>query len=348
MKKNKKYFAIILLIISMFITSCEDDPVKPKIPPALDTIDVYDWTIDTIYGYNCGIVYAADSDNVFISAYPKPLYYNGSTYQPMNLMDPLYISLSIAGYDKDNVFFGGGISGTYWGDPVLKKWTSGNIDSYTLTGDSGVGITRIFIEGTDECWFSTTERYKVYHFNGGTFDSYTLDSGCRAATFFKDISGTLYAFAIKPLGMYDVEHSYFRFSNESFQLFGRDTVTQTSEISYYGPFVCGRDLLRSGRNSIFYFNGSGWEKLCNTLNFRPYMLDGISKDNFLCYGQSQAGPWEIYTWNGANWKRERNRNIYHYLADATISITNTTVEIILFVSGGLNYHLRGKLKKEGI
>jgi hypothetical protein len=87
--------------------------------------------------------------------------------------------------------------------------------------------------------------------------------------------------------------------------------------------------------------------LCATPNFHPFLIAGISKENLVCYGQSALtnGPWEIYTWAGTSWKQERSNNIFHGLADPAISVTNTTVELILSISGGLNYHLRGKLKK---
>jgi hypothetical protein len=340
--------SLLLLLAAMIISSCSDDTTGPSGNNGIivDTIDTYDWTIDTIFCYNCGNVYSADSNNVFIAAYPAPLHFDGINYKRIDLMDPSFICQGVAGYDKDNIFFGGGISGTYWGDPVLKKWTKGNIVSYTLTGDSGITIADIFVEGPEECWLSTSEKHRVYHFESGSIKSYPLDSGTRISIFYKDVYANLFAFPIKLLNETDYEYFYYRLYNDTFQLLSKDTVTQTSEM-YLGTFRCGADFLRRGRKSILCFDGERWVTLCVTLGFHPFLIAGDSKENIVCYGQSTLGngPWGIYTWNGTNWKQERSKYIFHGLADPAISVTNTTADIILFISGGLNYHLRGKLKK---
>jgi hypothetical protein len=273
------------------------------------------------------------------------LHYNGQTYEPIDLLDPTFNSDNVAGSDKNNLFFGGSKEGTYYGDPVLKKWSYGAVNSYTLTGDSGVAVADIFVEGPEQCWLSTKERYKLYHLENGILTPYQLDSGCKGSYFFKDQLNNLFAFPILPLSMYDREIRYYKFTNGSFQLIGRDTITQQSELWYIYQ-RCGKDILRQGQHGVYFFNGSNWEKVCSTEDFKPFWLAGTSKDNFVCYGETSSGSWEIYTWNGVRWKRERNKYIFRLFANIDVSSTSTTIDMLLGID--LNYLLRGKLKKQSM
>ncbi len=335
-----------LIVLTYLFSSCSDDnPIKTTPPnTSLDTSNIYDWELDTIYGYNCENVYTADSNNVFISAYPAPLYYNGRTYTELNMQDPLFICDYPAGYDKDNVFFGGGKSGTYLGDPILKKWTYENVSSYTLTGDSGVGIRDIFVEGKEECWISTLERYKVYHFNAGILTAYPLDSGQRGSVFYRDNSGVLYAVSPKFLNSSNSLLREYRFENGEFQAVRMDTVSN-SEMAVGGT-RCGSDILITKEQEIMYFDATKWLKLCDAPVSAPYSnIGGVSKDNFVAFGKSDIGPWQIYAWDGNKWTIEGSKNIYHYFAPgANISATQTDVNIIFNLDSGISIHMSGKLK----
>ena len=335
-----------LIILTFLFSSCSDDnpvtPVKPS--TALDTSNLYDWKLDTIYGYNCDFVYTADSNNVFISAYPAPLYYNGQTYTELNMQDPLFICDYPAGYDKDNVFFGGGKSGTYLGDPILKKWTNGNVVSYTITGDSGVAIRDIFVTGKEECWVSTQERYKIYHFNSGEITPYSLDSGQRGSVFCVNNSGALLAISVKfQNDSYSILRVY-TFDNGSFSTVSLDSVN--TMFMSPGCTRSGNDILYTGEKEIIYFNGTTWIKLCDAPVSSPFSnIGGVSRNNFISYGKPDSGPWQIFVWNGNKWTIEGGANIYHYYAlGANVNVKDKNINIIYNVGAGISIHMKGILK----
>jgi hypothetical protein len=109
MRKNHITLFLALISLAFLITSCKDDPyilVKPPQPPTpTDTADWYTWRAIEVGGYLFDM-YVADSNNIYITS-GGALFYNGQTFQYINLQDPDFRVLRIRGYDKNNVFFWG-------------------------------------------------------------------------------------------------------------------------------------------------------------------------------------------------------------------------------------------------
>jgi len=116
-----KFLIIVSILQTFLFISCKDDPVTIKPPPDTTAIndDVYIWDMKVIHGYLRGC-YAADTENVYINQGYNLLKYNGDTIVDIPLNDPGFGMFGIDGYDKNNVFIGGGyfVNGS---NPILKK-----------------------------------------------------------------------------------------------------------------------------------------------------------------------------------------------------------------------------------
>lgn len=346
LKINLYKASLLLLFFALCISYCSCSDTPTSISTSSNNVDTsykYTWTIDTVSGYYSEDIYTADSNDVFVTG-TSPLFYNGTTYTQINMMDPSFFCNRVIGYDKNNLFFGGGTTGATLGDPIIKKWTNGNISSHTLVADSGEGISDIFVVGADECWIATNSSSKVYHLNAGNLTLYNLDRGQNEGSFFRDALGNLFVFARKSLGGDDFEVNYYKFGNNSFQLIKSEQLNLNNILLFYRR--CGENMLSSRPDGIYYFDGSKWVKLCETQHFKVHRIEGNSLNNLICYGQSDALPWQIYIWNGLKWTMEGNENIYHYLGASSTQISSyqNYVNMILNTTEGSCIHLKGKLK----
>ena len=342
-KKVLQNYSIYLILFPVFLfLACKEDSVSIQNPPQqIDTIDRYEWAIDTIYGYAFNNLYVADSNNVFITSPLSLVYYNGETYSPISVNDPDFRFSNVKGFDWNNVFAGGNRVNS--STPVLKKVENTSVSSFEITGDTGGTISGIFPNGPNQSWLSISESNTVYFFNSGLFIPYALDSGVREGSFFRDSLNTLYYIGIKPFSTYNFRFYFYKYVNNYFELINIDSINSGTEL--YGFFMkCGSDLVALGRTSIYYFANGGWEKLCNTPEFLPITICGSSKNHLVCYGQTSDITGAIFTWDGEKWHEEKSQMIpdkFYYAVRSTM--VNGRVNIIVSdnFNLGRSYHLKG-------
>ncbi|HMQ99670.1 MAG TPA: hypothetical protein PKE39_11660 [Ignavibacteria bacterium] len=346
-KKVLQNYSIYLILFPVFLfLACKEDPTSPNPPPVIiDTVDRYEWSMDTIYGYAFNNLYVADSSNIFITSPLSLVYYNGETYSSISINDPDFRFVGVKGFDKNNVFAGGNRVNS--STPVLKKVENTSVSSYDITGDTGGTISGIFVEGPNQSWLSISESNTIYFFNSGLITPYTLDSGVRSGGFFRDSLNILYYIGMKLYPNDNFRFYIYEYINDYFNLVNIDSINTISEL--YGAItICGSDFIAMGRTSIYYFTNDRLEKLCNTPNFLPIKICGSSKNHLVCYGQTSDITGAIFTWDGEKWHEEKSQIIpdkFYYAVRSTM--VNGRVNIIISdnFNLGRSYHLKGVPKK---
>ena len=219
----------------------------------------------------------------------------------------------IDGYDRENVFIGGGydISGSH---PILKKIQNGSIISYTITDDNGKQIYDVLCMGTDEAWVSTHRSNYIYMFRGGNFERYQLGDSVFNSYLFKDVSGQLFCFGSRTSYVLDTGtirysealHTY-KFVNDTFLFVRVDTVYSPYTGTHKSFFLnrCGTDLMMTQSNefAVIRFNGNNWENYLQYPPEAPFPLShigGISKDYLIVFASYNGS---MYIWNG-NYNKE--------------------------------------------
>jgi hypothetical protein len=299
----------LLILLCIILYSCKDDVVtSPPPPPTPVNDDAYAWDMKIVHGYLRGI-YAADTENVYVNQGYNLLKFNGDTLVDFPLNDPGFALYGMDGFDKNNVFVGGGYDVT-GGNPILKKIQNGVVISYTIANDNGRHISDVFCTGPDEAWISTERSNKVYRFSGGFLEGFDLDDSVYYSYFFKDVSSQLFSFGMRrsyfilngTLKYSELLYIY-KFNNTNFQKLRIDTI--------YSPYTglkktiflnrCGADLMMS--IPLLRFTGSDWEVYPGyppEQNFILTHIGGVSKDSLLMFCSNYG---IMYIWNGA-WNKE--------------------------------------------
>ncbi|RPI15043.1 MAG: hypothetical protein EHM58_15050 [Ignavibacteriae bacterium] len=309
-KQHKTYFALCLIFIlqTFLFISCKDDPVTPVTPPAQDTINSYDWSIVDVGGILVDL-YVADSTNIYLNTGTIPDYYNGYIVEPFDLQDPTFILNSINGFDKNNIYFGGG-NPSATKNPALKKYSNGQISTYTIQSDSTYYIGHILVEGANKAWIGTQGGNHVYLFENSIFTEYNLNDTILYPYFFKDSLGTLYLFAIKKEGA-DEYLAIYKHVGDVFEFVRKDLINYSAQM-YPLLYECGSILVKTSDrdfNKLYYFNGFDWIYYMTT-DFEISKLGGYSRNKLIAL--------DIYTniwlYNDEHWVKEDsvNLNIYGY------------------------------------
>ncbi|MDF0682405.1 MAG: hypothetical protein P0116_15725 [Candidatus Nitrosocosmicus sp.] len=311
--KNKlsiiKPFYIILFVVAFHFSCNDDNPSKSNLIYELDTNSRYEWSYDNLENSKMLDIYMADSSNIFLTGYPNPLYYDGTNYIDLNLNDAEFFPTSLEGYDKQNVYIGGGLSGKQ--TAILKKIQGKSIKSYEIPDRPAGRIEDILIHSENEVYLATDNSF-VYKLSSGFFTKYNVMEDSWWGMFYKDKFNDLYfindVFPSKNNNFYYKD--YYKLISDSFNLVMRDTVCMFCE-SDYSLFRCGEDLLKVN-NEISYFSDLKWIKICDTRlvtgeKLLPIKIAGKSKDYFVCYSSSVNSPGidGIFIWNG-KWSWEKN------------------------------------------
>lgn len=306
---NIRLLIIILLLFAFYFSCNDDNPLKNNLINELDTISRFDWKYDDIENSKMLDIYMADSSNIFLMGYPNPLYYNGTNYEDINLNDPDFFPTSLEGYNKQNVYIGGGLSGKRIA--VLKKIQEKTILSYEIPDRPAGRIDDILIQSENDVWLATDNSF-VYKLSAGTFTKYNVMQDSWWGIFYWDNINDLYFINdIYPKSSDHYYRDYYKLINDSFNLVLRDTVCMFCETDY-SLFRCGDDLLKVN-NEISYFRNLEWIKICDTKlttgeKLLPKKIAGKSKDYFVCYSSSVNSPGidGIFIWSDNNWSWERN------------------------------------------
>lgn len=312
--KNRSSILTPLFIIWCVVTlhfSCNDDnPSNSNLVSELDTNARYEWSYDNLENNKMIDIYMADSSNVFLAGYPNPLYYDGTKYIDLNLNDGDFFPTSLEGFNKDIVYFGGGLSGMQ--TARLKKLQDKAILSYDIPDRPAGRVEDILVQSENEVWLATDNSF-IYKLSSGVFTKYNVMVDSWWGMFYKDKFNDIYFMNdVYPAGRSEYYYKdYYKLINDSFNLVLRDTVCMFCETEY-SLFRCGEDLLKVN-NQISYFSDLRWITICDTRlstgeKLLPLEIAGKSKDYFVCYSSSVNSPGidGIFLWNGKSWSWERN------------------------------------------
>jgi len=331
--KKLKNILIPLVLLSIIFSACKDDPVSIKPPPTPTNDDMYTWETISLTGLLYD-VYATDTANVFINKKYMLMKYDGDTLNYISLNDPGFLMESIDGYDKDNIFLGGGYN-IINGNPILKKMQNGNFINYTITNDNGTSIWEVLCTGPNEAWVSTITSSYVYKFNAGSFEQYLLDDSVFYSRFFKDLMGNVYAFGICIKHLTDTGRSEvlmtYKLENNQFNLKRMDTLYSpyTGQQLSGEFFRCGADFIMvGGPKALSRFTGNNWEGIVGLPPEHQFIqshVGGTSKDFLILFA---AYNWLIYIWDG-EWHKEDSFHVafpaLDPLVDRTIIIKEPNV-----------------------
>ena len=341
----------LLALITLCLFSCSNDPITIEDPPgnpAIDTTELYQWSIDTIVGNNFYSMYVADTDNVFIAAKP-PLHFDGEKFNVIELNDPTFsVGGAIHGYDKNNVFIGGGRINNPYGPAEFKKVEGPNVTGYVIPGDSGVNIGSFLVQSPNQSWIGTSEWRWVYYFDNGTYTKYELDNGVMVGVIYKSPTNSLYVLGYSASSSNQYYTYMYKLINNTFFRIINDTITNDSEMRI-NTVRCGQDLIREGKTSLFYFDHDfeRWSLLCNTASFNPNGWGGISKERLTALGYGNDSKYHVYVYENSKWTLERNAIIpgHNSIVFSQIRELDDRLYIMINDYPGISYLLTGIRKK---
>jgi len=313
MKKLKSvpvyiFLTINYLFVSIFV-SCSSDIIEPNpIAQNIDTINYFNFRIDTLRSPLAAQFYIYDTNNVFYPSYDGNLYhYSDLSYQSISFNDPDFGPSTSNGYNNHSVFIGGFGNSGLTNNIKLKKFTGSSFESYDVQEDTNLLVRNLLVTGENQVWIVTFYN-SVYYFESGNFTKYLLDSAIYGRMFFKK-NGDVFLFAVNSL-QFDSSVNYtYKFNGSGFTLLTIDS--SHASLNYdlsTRIIICGQDIIRLAKSSLYYFDGNSWQFLCNT-NFQPFTLAGESKDNLVCYGSDNVTfSKEFYIRKDNKWYVESKRS----------------------------------------
>lgn len=298
MKLKLIIYILLNIAVIIFLSSCSEDPVKP--PPEekhIQVIDsnIFDWEFEMLPGYVIVGISVVDSNKIFLAGNPNTLYYNGTSFTIICQNSSDFSAECVTALDENNVYIGGNDNIFPVSSSKLKKWNGSSIEEIPFPLDSSHGIAYIYIEGINSIWLATNSN-KVYHYDGINITTYFIPiPSIYNPSVFKENNGNLFLFGLHPLSGGNDIHSTFKFENNTWQPVTQDTVNVTTELGIR-VLQCGNDILRNGRNKIFYFTGISWGNLIETPDIeQQYSISGPSINNFMIFGYHRIfGPKPIY------------------------------------------------------
>ena len=308
-KGNLKYcineLAIFLLLL--LASSCSDDPLTPQDPPGgIDTVEMYEWDIDTISGFLLYNIYVADSNNIFFEGPGgNMMYYDSKNYTAIPYNDPTFSSRSIDGFNENNVF----ISGVHYvspgpAKPSLKIWNGSGFQGYEFPNDTGQSMLNVTAVGYNKAWMHNVF-HDIYYFDNGNFTRYSVDSLLGGCVFYVSPNNETYLFSTgRGYMSYSINIGYKLIGNR-FEIIYVDSVSTYSNLTgvYFPskPFIFG-----GGYRAINIFNNNSWSLLCETANFYPDGVCSNTLNNLICYGESPSFWQDMFLWDGQKWSIEKN------------------------------------------
>lgn len=333
---GKLMLPLLVLVISVYLYSCNEKPTEPPPPPPPvvepDTVSRYIWTAHYTGLRGIIMVYAADTNYVYITTDSyKLLYWNGNNFGLYNLNDPNFFVANVYGYGKDVIFVSGWKTKYGQDLPFVKKITNGVISDIQLDTVETYIYDQLIL-GPDEAWFSSFITNAVYHYKNGNvkkYKSYTNDS-LITGVFYKNANNEIYLFQrqpdiINPKSLskeQKLQHmlerkSYgpgtmysFKFENDKFNLLSSQCYgAEDPDCFTILIFQCGNDaLMVSNIDKISVFNGYNWQRhsYLDSSNTSPQKIGGVSKDSLVIFTINYG---YLFTYNGTKWRIENNSPI---------------------------------------
>jgi hypothetical protein len=220
-----------------------------------------------------------------------------------------FVCTSIAGFDKNEVYLGGGNPLIDSSGAVLMIYNGSGFKYYAIPEDTSFQIANILVKDRTEAWL-VTGRNNVYRFQNGNFIKYRVDSVISYGKLFLSPTGELYLFSDHLACHADCVHNFaYKFENDHFQLISLDSTDANTQM-WNGVFLCGNDIIRLGLNNLFYHTGLEWLLVTGTGYFQPYNIGGRSKNDLVCYGMRPGYP-SMFLWNGTKLSMEKNFDLTH-------------------------------------
>lgn len=322
-KKNslKKLLLLIKCSVLIVIISCSDDVITNKEPPVIfDTVETYSWITDTISHYYLTNFDVVDSENIFFTSISAPsiFKYDGQSYNPIDLQDPIFRGNEVKAWDKNNIFVGGGHTGGIWLPAVMKILRDGIVYNYEVPDDSTVNIGSILLVDRDKAWLGCNENNIVYFFDNGNFIKHKVGVGEINNFFRKDSNGNLYLFSSKFIGNLPPFEIIFYMRKLVGNEFILVTVDSTFSSSGKHPDIqtCSNgDIVFSGKNNLYNVKNDNFEIIYSEtiINFGS-AIGGLSKDNLLIERdhRDEFPTRSSYIWNGNKLKVEKYLRFNYY------------------------------------
>lgn len=329
---RKIFSLLVTIMICVCLYSCNEKPTEPVPPPPPvvepDTVSRYIWTVYHTGLQDISMVYAADTNHVYIVWGPNLLYWDGTLFLPYYFNDPNFYVTNVYGFGK-NVIFVSGWKTKYGQDlPFVKKITNGIISDIQLDTVETYIYNQLII-GPDEAWFSSYLTNAVYHYKNGTvkkYNSYINDS-LNTGTFYINTNKEIYLFQRQTNGIQLNQSNKnkikkdlfernstgegtfysFKFENEKFNLLSSQCYS-ASDPNCFSILIaqCGNDaLMFSHTDKISIFNGYNWvmHSRFDSVNTSGSRMGGFSKDSLVAF-TINAGY--LYTYGGMKWRIENN------------------------------------------
>lgn len=328
---GKLMFPLLALIIYVWLYSCNEKPMEPPPPPPVvepDTVSRYIWTAYYTGLPDISMVYAADTNCVYIVWGQNLLYWDGTLFLPFYFNDPNFYVTNVYGYGKNVIFVSGGKTKNGQDLPFVKKITNGIISDIQLDTVETYIYNQLII-GPDEAWFSSYLTNAVYHYKNGTVKKYNshINDSLNTGTFYINANKEIYLFQRQTYG-FQLNRSNknqikkdlfernsagegtlysFKFENEKFNLLSSQCYSASDPNCFSILIVqCGNDaLMFSHTDKISIFNGNNWviHSHFDSVNTAASRMGGVSRDSLVAFTLN-AGY--LYTFGGVKWRIENN------------------------------------------
>ena len=105
---RKIFVILVTIMVCVYLYSCSEKPTEPVQPPpppvAPDTVSRYIWTAYYTGLPGISMVYAADTNYVYIVWGSNLLYWDGTLFLPFYFNDPYFYVSNVYGYGKNDIF----------------------------------------------------------------------------------------------------------------------------------------------------------------------------------------------------------------------------------------------------
>ena len=294
-----------MLSISLILTSCEQDPVKPMPPepgPGIIDSNVIDWEVDTLFQDRCvPSIFIADTNLMYIPTafYFIKIYNKKVSYK--SYQDNDFAAWCVSGADMNNVYFGGQ-SLSQSRKSKLKYFNGVNIKDINLPNDSVGRVNSFLVISSYDIWMSTSDTI-IYRYFNQSITSYKVtgvEGLVQPGFMFKDMFGNIF------LNIRGVNPNYpnsayvynFKYENDNWVKVSKDSIYQDWELRFYMGYS-DKGILYSGKAALYYFNESYWEKYIQINQNIHGILRGsaINQQNVLFNGTEGERDYFFY-YNG--------------------------------------------------
>ena len=353
--KLKGYTFLVCIFFIISLSSCSENPITP-IPPLdiLDTVDLYDWEEYWIPIEFVSKIYAADSNNIWITGTYEYVFFDGKSFSSFDMDYSNFRPIYVSGLNKSDVFFlGASYESSINYCACLIRFKNGIYMRFDFC-DSNIrnSFTDIEIINENEFWLGTENSF-VYQHQDGKFIKHVLpDAEMLYNIKVKRINDVIYAFGINNR---DFSIASYKFEESQFNLIDEELINLQSGIS--DEFAKTKNdifLVGLHNTKAYFFSGENW---ITNISFNGIIsgqqalfnkLGGFSKDSLVAFRTSVGTPSRIYFYDDNKWKIER---LDLFLLDSHPVDRSTDLEVIenhIYFSykdfTGINKLIKGKLK----